>query len=52
MAYHCTKCGKKYKWYEVPKEKASFGRKDKKKRPACCGWPLRKISSKVYKQIQ
>jgi hypothetical protein len=52
MYYHCTKCGKKYKYFEAPKEILNFGRKKGKKQKACCFYPLRKITKKVYGMIK
>jgi DNA-directed RNA polymerase subunit RPC12/RpoP len=38
--YHCTKCGKKYRWIDAPKKNI------------CCDKKLRKISKNVYKHIE
>lgn len=49
MAYHCIKCGKKYK--RPKKGKVIRGLFTGKIMPICCGQALRKIDNKTYKEI-
>jgi len=52
MAYHCTICGSVFGAFNAPKDKAKFGKEKGRVIPLHCGKKLRKISSKVAKQIR